>query len=245
MDPNVASAAIGAVAAFVVAILTVILARLSDVRTEHKKIKNDYLSPLRLYVEEVHYRIEDMFRFPANRTLLAGPGTVEVSRQPAEWFNGHGCYFASSCYLTACLFAAMWRVRGGIPYLRLKRASDTELLTRILTVSHAFLDDLGIFYVIQHSIGEQMWDHAANRVITYRSFCEALQDPVRRVWFDRLLQFYMDVGKDGRLEQLRRAQKALEALSRLLDAGAAIEARKQAEQSRWKSGTPRPQLSAG
>jgi hypothetical protein len=46
---------------------------------ERKKIKDDYLSPLRLFVEEVHYRIEDMFRFPENRILLAGPGTVETA----------------------------------------------------------------------------------------------------------------------------------------------------------------------
>lgn len=89
-----------------------------------------------------------------------------------------------------------------------------------------------------------MWDHVGNRVITYRGFCEVLQDPVRRVWYDRLLQFYIDVGKGGRLEQLRRAQRALEALSRLLDAGAAIEARKRAEELRWK-GKPRPHPCAG
>jgi hypothetical protein len=244
LNPNVASAVIGAVAAFIVAILTVIFARIGDVRAERKRIKDDYLSPLRLFAEEVHYRTEDMLTRPQIRVLLAGQELVEISRQPAEWFNGQGCYFTSSCYFTACLFAAMKRVREGIPYLRLNRAKDTELLTRILSVSHEFLDDLGIFYVIQHSIGEQMWDHVANRVITYRGFCEALQDPVRRVWYDRLLQFYIDVGKGGRLEQLRRAQGALEALSRLLDAGAAIEARKRAEELRWK-GKPRPHPSAG
>jgi hypothetical protein len=42
-----------------------------------------------------------------------------------------------------------------------------------------------------------MWDHVGNRVITYRGFCEALQDPVRRVWYDRLSQFYFDAGKDS------------------------------------------------
>lgn len=240
MDPGVASAVIAAVSALVGAALTAIFARLSDVRAERKKIKDDYLNPLRLFAEEVHYRIEDMFQFPQNRNLLAGPGTEEISLQPPEWFNGDGCYFASTCYLTACLFASMRRVRGGVPYLRLRWIRDTELQTSILTVSHEFLDDLGIYYVIQHSIGEQMWDPAANRVITYRSFCEALQDPERRVWFDRLLQFYMDIGKGRRLKQLRHAQRALEALSRLLDKGVAIEARKRAEKSRWKSGK-RPQ----
>jgi hypothetical protein len=234
MNPSVASAVIGAVAAFIVAILTVILARLNNARTERKKIKDDYINPLRLFIEEVHYRIEDMFRFPENRALLAGPGHAEISLQTPEWFNAHGCYFASSCYFTACLFAAMERVREGIPYLRLKRASDTELLSCILRVSHEYLDDFGIFYVIQHSIGDQMWDRVANRVITYRAFCETLRDPVRRVWFDRLLQFYIDVGSGGRLEQLRRTQAALETLSRLLDGGSAIEARKRAEESRWK-----------
>jgi hypothetical protein len=243
VNPNVASAVIGAVSALIVAILTGVLARIGDVRAERKRIRDDYLNPLRLFAEEVHYRTEDMLTRPQIGALLAGQELEEISDQPSEWFNGQGCYFISSCYFTACLFAAMKRVRDGIPYLRMRRAKDTELLTRMLSVSHQFLDDLGIFYVIQHSIGEQLWDPVANRVITYRGFCEALQDPAHRVWYDRLLQFYIDVGRGGRLEQLRRAQKALEALSRLLDAGAAIEARKRAEASKWQ-GKPRPRPAA-
>ena len=242
MNPSVSAALVGAVSAFVVALLTAVVAKRGEVRAERKRIKDGFLNPLRLFAEEAHYRLEDMFRFPENRGLLPIANLHEISHQSAEWFNAHGCYFVSSCYLTACLFAAMKRVREGIPYIRLRRSADTELQTRILRVSHEFLDDLGIFYLIQHSIGEQMWDNAANRVITYRSFCEILLDPPRRVWFDRLLQFYIDVGRGERLDQLRRAQQALEALSRLLDGGSAIATRKRAEESRWTSGTPRPRL---
>jgi hypothetical protein len=242
MNPDVASAVIGAISAFVVALLTMGVARRGKTRSEQKRVSDEFLNPLRLFAEETHYRLEDMFRFDANRASLALPSPAEISRKPSEWFNADGCYLASTCYLTACLFAGIKRVREGIPYLRLKGADDTELLSRMLIVSHEFLDDEGIFYLIQHSIGEQMWDGTTHRLITYRAFCEALQDPVRRVWFDRLLQFYIDVGRGGRLEQLRRAQGALEALSQPLDGGAAIAARKQAELSRWKSDTPRPRL---
>jgi len=242
MNPDVASAVIGAIAAFIVALLTMVVAKRGKTRAEQKRVRDEFLNPLRLFAEETHYRLEDMFRFEENRALLALPSPAEISRKPSEWFNAHGCYLASTCYLTACLFSSMKRVREGIPYLRLKRAKDTELLSRMLNVSHEFLDDLGIFYLIQHSIGEQMWDGTTRRLLTYRGFCEALQDPVRRVWFDRLLQFYIDVGNGGRLEQLRRAQGALEALSQLLDGGAAIAARKKAELSRWRPDTPRPQL---
>ncbi len=234
MDPNVASAVIGAVSAFVVATLTVLVARAKDARTEKKKVRDKYLNPLRLFAEEAHYRTEDMFRFPENRQFLAVGSPRDVGQQPAEWFNARGSYFASTCYLTACLFAAMKRVREGIPYLQLRRGKDTDLITSILSVSHEFLDDLGIFYLIQHSIGEQMWDITAARVVTYRTFCEMLRDEEQRVWLDRLLQFYIDVGNGGRIEQLRRIQKALQALSELLDGGSAIQARTQAEGSRWK-----------
>lgn len=72
-------------------------------------------------------------------------GSADVSSQPAEWFNAHGCYLASTCYLTGSFFAAMKRVREGIPYMRLRRAKDTELLTRMLRISHEFLYDMGIF----------------------------------------------------------------------------------------------------
>ena len=234
MDPNVASAIIGAISAFIVAGLTVLVARAKDARAEKKKIRDKYLTPLRLFAEEAHYRTEDMFRFPMNRQLLAVGSPHDVGAQPTRWFNDRGCYFASTCYLTACLFAAMTRVREGIPYLQLRRKKDTELITAILSVSHEFLDDLGVFYLIQHSIGEQMWDTDAARVVTYRTFCETLRDEGRRVWFDRLLQFYIEVGNGGRIDQLRRIQKALQTLSELLDGGSAIRARTQAEESRWK-----------
>jgi hypothetical protein len=243
MNADVASALIAAV--FIVAVLTVLATRDKEARTERKRVKADYVDPLRRFAEEVHYRIEDMFRFPGNRKSLVLAGPADVFGQPDEWFNGEGCYFASTCYLTACLFAAMMRVREGSPYLRLNRSEDTELVSRLLRVSHEFLDDLGIYYLVQHSIGEQMWDSKARRPLTYREFCEALRDPERRVWFDRLLQFYIDVGNGARLDQLRRAQQALEALSTLLDGGAAIAARKQAERLRWRSGTEPPELPRG
>jgi hypothetical protein len=235
MHPDVSSALIGAVAAFIVALLTMSAGRVAELRGERKRIKSQYLNPLRLFAEEAHYRMEDMFRFPGNRAALGGETPETVSAKPAAWFNEAGCYFASTCYFTACLFAAMRRVREGIPYLRMSGAADTELLTRILAVSHEFLDDDGVYYVVQHSIGEQTWDPGAKGMMSYRTFCQALQDPSRRVWFDRLLAFYMDVGAGRRLEQLKRAQTALEALSRLLDGGVAIQARKQVERSRWTS----------
>lgn len=233
MSSEITTALIGAVSAFVVALLTVILARLTEAGKERKRVRSEYINPLRLYSEEVHYRIEDMFRFPQNRQGLATTVPQAVSARPAEWFNHEGCYFASTCYLTACLFAGIERVRDGMPYLRHRRTDETELQTRILRVSHEFLDDDGIFYAVQHSIGELMWDTAAGRVVGYRKFCEMLQEPAQRVWFDRLLQFYVDVGKKRRLDQLRRAQQALHALSTLLDEGAAIQARTRAEQTRW------------
>ena len=235
MDPNVASAVIGAVSAFIVALVTILLARVNDARTERKKIRDDYVNPLRLFSEEAHYRTEDMFRFPENRTLLAAGTPADVGGQRPEWFNAHGCYFASSCYLTACLFAAMKRARESIPYLQMPRRKDTDLITAILSVSHEFLDDLGIFYLVQHSIGEQMWNARASRMLTYREFCETLRKPEQRLWFDPLLQFYIDVGNGSRVDQLRRLQAALEKLSILLDRGAAIKARGQAERTRWRS----------
>lgn len=81
----------------------------------------------------------------------------QLSRRRDDWFKGAGCYFTSSCYFTACLFACIKKVREDIPYLKLRKVSDTELLRRIFTVSHSFLQDLGVYYAIQHSIGSEMY----------------------------------------------------------------------------------------
>lgn len=91
-----------------------------------------------------------------------------------------GAYLASSAYLTACLFAWLKKNRDSAPYLHLGNEDDTHYSVLMLRVSHSFLRDQGIYYVIQPSIGQDMILAAEDRLISYREFCELLSTPGRR-----------------------------------------------------------------
>ena len=161
MDTTVISAIIATVTALVVTLVTHAIQQSIDKKREFKRINEEYLNPLRLYLEENYFRIAEILcRVEAGggkcEILLYINSPEELSQKDASWFNGEGCYLISSCYFTACLFATIKKVRDDVPYLRLREKDDTRLLQLMLKINLGFLKDLGIFYVIQQSIGEQM-----------------------------------------------------------------------------------------
>ena len=114
----------------------------------------------------------------------------------------------------------MQQIRENIPYLKLRSGDDTALLTRMFSVSYAFLYELGIFYALQPVIGTEMWHRGDSRFISYREFCELLMDPSQRQWFDRLLLFYLEVGRGNRSENVYLGLNALRALGLFVDRAA-------------------------
>jgi hypothetical protein len=208
-----------------------------ELEASQNKINLTYLNPLRLWLEETYVRLSEISHAVNQQgtvnSLLFIAVPKDISTQEAKWFNDEGCYLASTCYITACLFFAMKQVRDNIPYLRLSRESDTELMTLLFRVSHAFLQDFGVFYVTQPSIGNDLYLSSQNRLLTYREFCEMLQVPENRVWFDRLLFFYLETGRGEKPQRIKAALKAIHELSLFLDThigkGVAIEERLRAE----------------
>jgi hypothetical protein len=204
---------------------------------ETKTLNLKYLNPLRLYLEENHLRLNEIL----NRIedgggkcdILVIDETDAISEQKAEWFNGKGCYLISTCYLTAGLFYQIQRVRDEFAYLRLGKQKDTVLLNLMVRVSLSFLQDLGIFYATQPSIGLDMYLPEEARMRSYREFTQLLQDPKKRVWFDRLINFYVETGKGQKIPRVEKALSAIEKLSLFLDkavkGGASIQSRYEAE----------------
>jgi hypothetical protein len=208
-----------------------------ELEASRNKINLTYLNPLRLWLEEAYVRLSEISHAVNQQgtvnSLLFITDPKDISSQEAEWFNGEGCYLASTCYITACLFFAVKQVRDNIPYLRLSRESDTELMTLLFRVSHAFLQEFGVFYVTQPSIGNDLYLPSQNRLLTYREFCEMLQVPENRIWFDRLILFYLETGRGEKTQRVQAALQAIQELSSFLDShigkGVAIEERLKAE----------------
>ncbi|HEY9877290.1 MAG TPA: hypothetical protein V6D29_02485 [Leptolyngbyaceae cyanobacterium] len=192
-----------------------------DDEANRQKVNLTYLNPLRLWLEETYVRLNGIYNRVANdgncSALLFIETPGDVSDQEDSWFNEEGCYLISSCYITACLFFSIKQVRDNIPYLRLSRDSDAHLMTLLFQVSHAFLKDFGVYYVLQPSIGNDVFLPSQNRLMTYREFCEMLQVPERRVWCDRLIQFYLETGRGEKCDRIRAALTAIQTLCQFLD----------------------------
>jgi hypothetical protein len=240
MEPlllTIVSATTALVTSLLVVYFTQFFKSKAEREQEIKTLNLKYLNPLRLYLEENHFRLSEILdRVEAGGgkyDILVEVDANAVSTQKAEWFSGEGCYLISSCYFTAGLFYQIQKVRNDLAYLRLGKQEDTRLLNLMFQVSHAFLQNLGIFYAIQPSMGIDMYLPEQDRLMSYREFCQMLQDPEKRVWFDRLIKFYIQTGKGQKLARVKDALQSIAELSRFLDkavgGGASLQSRYQSE----------------
>jgi len=235
------TALISALTSIIVVVLTHVLSIQRAARqveeTERERINMRYLNPLRLHLAENRFRLSEILNKVNDgqscTELLTVESPSQLSEKDAEWFNGPGTYLVSSAYLTACLFAQMLKLREDYPYLRLGSGQDTQLLSGILQLHRAFRRDLSIFYATQPSIGEDMLVRSDSRLRSYREFCEYLRIPEKRVWMDRLIQFYLNVGGGNKMKNIEEVIAAIDRLSNFLDAavggGESIRARTELE----------------
>jgi hypothetical protein len=222
---SMSSALISASTALVTALLVVLvsdyLKRKSEERQERGRVSLKYLNPLRLYLAENYIRLSQITGTISKQRrcepLLFVSEAEAVSDQEPEWFNAEGCYLISSCYFAACLLYHLRKLGEDFPYLGLKPNEDTRLLDLMFEVSAGFLQNLGIYYAIQPSIGIDMYLPDRDRLMTYREFCEVLRNPEKRKWFDRLLNFYIDSGQGTSLDRALNVVDAMRNLAALLD----------------------------
>lgn len=238
------AAVVSAITAITISLLSYMLTargqRRAKEHEERQRVNAKYLNPLRFYLVENHFRLSEILRRVdsggGKNELFFVDKAEQVSSKEDSWFNGSGHFLASSTYLTACLFAHLKKVREDIPYLRLQGAEDTRLAELMLPVHHGFSRRLNVFYVTQHSIGEDLWLRGEGRVRTFREFCDLLRDPSQRVWLDRLINYYLKIekGDQQQLELARSAVAATRVLTDFLDAcvggGRSIQSRWEAEE---------------
>jgi hypothetical protein len=205
---------------------------------ERQRVNAKYLNPLRFYLVENHFRLSEILQrveSGGDRTaLLVVDEAEQVSSKDEGWLNGSGQYLTSSIYLTACLFAHLKKVREDIPYLRLQGAEDTRLAELMLTVHLGFSRQYNVFYVTQPSIGEDLWLRGEGRVRTFREFCDLLRDPNQRVWLDRLINYYLKIGK-GDHQQLELVHDAVAAIRLFTDFLDVCVGGGRSIQSRWEA----------
>ncbi len=166
-------------------------------------LRRVYINPIRFMLSENYYRIYEMAEEEEKRQkLLVVESPVEVPDKDMDWFAGEGCYLISSCYLTACLFAYMENIRNGIPFFKLSYHNDTKLMELINRLVVDFSKDLKIFYVIQKNIGKEVYIKDEERVMTYKEFCTLLKDKENFIWYQSLIDFYLNIGNDRQRQQI-------------------------------------------
>jgi len=222
MDSQVTTAIIGALAGLVAGSIERGFDFWKKKQDRLTEINIRHLAPLRLFCEETYFRLDEIRRRVEEQGgrceyLDAVCDVGQISTKDAAWFNGEGCYLVSSAYFNACLFGAIKNVRERMPYLKLRSGDDTTLLNLMLAVNRAFLQNLGVFYAIQHTIGAEMWRRDERRFLTYREFSERLKKTEDRPWFDRLILFYLQVARGQRKGNMLAALDALRSLAKFLD----------------------------
>jgi hypothetical protein len=217
------------VAAFTSVAVTVLSLQVAGRQRRHEtdlkhrdEINALYLNPLRRQVAEVSSRLVQILHSVeagADRQRALGIITdpEELASKPAAWFSGEGYFLASTAYLTACLFAWVERVRRDHPFLRLAVLDDTALAELLVRVQFAFMRDLGIYYLLQPSIGEDMWCSDDKRLRTYREFCSLLADPDHLAWLHRVFLYYIETARGEKLGRVQEAAAAIEDLACFLD----------------------------
>lgn len=225
MLTTVLAAVISALTSLVVAVTTQYwntkLKQEETDRENRNKLNLSYLNPLRFALERAYFRISKVLQLVEEqddefkKKMLDIGNPDEISGKDESWFtfDESGYYLISSCYMTACLFFQISKMRNEIPYLNLDKKDDARITTLMYEVIHSFLAHQGVYHVVQDSIGIDMYLSEEKRLMSYREFCQLLKKPEERKWFDKLIYFYIDVSCGRRTEQVR---EIVEAISQLL-----------------------------
>ena len=208
---------------FVIFILGHYLNKLKDREKEVSELNKRYLNGLRLYLEETYWRLYEINEYISNKSNIRYSKISGISRfndvkgKNRDWFIHDGYYIISTCYLIACLFGVIEKMREEFPYIITKEKHDTEILHKAFNISLAFLNNEGIYYVLQHNIGQIMYNKSEDKLLSYSEFTNILLDKKRSVWFEQLINFLIDVGEFKRRDNISKALDAIKSLSQYLE----------------------------
>lgn len=167
--------------------------------SEMNRLLKEYLNPVRFILAENYFRINKIVNETKkdgnNYAILVVDDKVEHFNKTTEWFVGEGCYLMTSCYLLSCLFAYMEKIRNDIPFLKLTKHKDTELIRLINKLTAGFSKNLNIYYGIQMNIGKEFYIQEEQRILTYREFSELLKNEDNLIWYRPLINYFLRMAK--------------------------------------------------
>ena len=206
---------------------------------EQRLVLHTYIYPLRFALEQAYFRnaklLESIERGdPESLAWLQFAETgAAMAARPDAWFNENksGYYHVSSCYIAACLFHRMGRLRAELPYVALSAEDDAQLIGLMYAVTYSFLADEGVYHILQDSMGVDLYLADLQRIRNYREYCQLLKQPNTADWHNKLLDFYAQAGRGERTAQLREIVASIARL--LTHIETLLGARSTAATDRW------------
>jgi len=222
----------------VTAILTTLISfYIKNKHTEsevNKKVINEYLDPLLIITNDFRAKLKDLIkRVNKNDTILkdtfkqlsdnfTGSSSsiyYELWKNDNEfikWTNQMGHYSMSLLYVTALYFSRAYYIRTKLPFLKLKKSTDKELLNRIDFVRISMGGEFGIWSEIQDSVGIFIKKEKENEFMNYWEFCYEIFVNKKYYFFYKVIDFYECFDKKTE-KQKEDMIDSLELLSSYLD----------------------------
>lgn len=196
------------------------LERQEKIQREISRLKQVYLSPLRLASQELTERLEVIFWQKRNKqpdqnnlkhwfTYIKNDA-FNNTHDFRNHVNGQAHFAATSIYLTAVYFAHSVKIREQLPFTNFREYNE-QLIERIEAVRKAWSGEYSIWEEAQDSIGRDLIK-SDGTILTFREFCNELMDPDQHPWYLRLLDYYRDFD----LQSLDKVESVKKSLNRLI-----------------------------
>lgn len=219
---EIINALIAAGTSIMVVILSQLLIYINNQRLKQNEesdaVLKQYLSPARFMLSENYFRInqivEQVEKSGKDQRLLTVNRVSEIAEKPEEWFNGEGCYLVSTCYLLACMFSYIEKIRFQAAFFKMSYNEDTELIKLVNKLSAEFSKGY-IYYVIQMDIGQMISDDKKG-VRTYREFCNDIKNESNLKWFRSVFEFFLNLGQ-GNCDVAKHILEDIQEFSQYID----------------------------
>jgi hypothetical protein len=178
---------------------------------ETRKLKLQYLDPLRVAAEALHDQLVDIRKrigrydkllrnttqelLDKNSEMLSLAEGYQLRQKQAErvkWANDFGHYAISTLRITALYLYHANKILQELPYVELTAGDNAALRDHLTRVSKALGGEFGIWEALQGSLGDYMVKEDGG-LMNYREFCGEVFSEERYLWFLRLIHFYLDI----------------------------------------------------
>jgi len=200
----------------------------------NKKVINEYLDPLIIITDDLRDKLKDLIKRVKEKDSLLKDTLKQLSdnfdgssssifyelwkdeNEFIKWTNQMGHYPMSLLYVTALYFSRAYYIRTKLPFLKLTRSTDRELLKKINAVRISLGGEFGIWDEIQDSAGIFIKKDKDNEFMNYWKFCSEIYAKKRYYYFYKVINFYETFDQKTEVEK-KKMIESLELLSSYLD----------------------------